>query len=98
MPIYNYKCKCGFEEEKLSGCHNEDLHCSQCGELMERQSSLGAMRLLNRQKPTGFKYSPGEMNADKDIWAQCKRDEELGKLDANSKRYWFNELKDKVEH
>ena len=39
MPIFDYKCKCGHEEEKLLFCCYDAQLCPECGELMERQFS-----------------------------------------------------------
>ena len=45
MPIYNYKCECGYEEEVLILNRNTEVVCPECnGRLMERQFSPEGQR------------------------------------------------------
>jgi len=44
MPIFDYKCKCGHEEEKLLFCCYDSQVCPECGSLMERQFSPDGQR------------------------------------------------------
>ncbi len=48
MPIFNYKCKCGYEEEVLVFIDFE-VFCPECdGEVMERQFSPQGQRFSLR--------------------------------------------------
>ena len=45
MPIYNYKCSCGFNVDINRPMLDRDNHaeCPQCGELMKRQWGVGGV-------------------------------------------------------
>ena len=99
MPIHTYKCpKCGREEDKLSGCAKEDLHCS-CGMLMEKQFRAFPWFVANRQKPGSFKFDPAKVDADMDMIHHYKSLEEKGEMGKEAKEdadYHYQKLKHKL--
>lgn len=39
MPLYQYSCRgCGLEEERLAGVDHRTVVCTECGEIMDRQT------------------------------------------------------------
>ncbi len=37
MPLFDYKCECGKEEEILVENKNDEIFCKSCGRKMERR-------------------------------------------------------------
>lgn len=81
MPFYDFKCnKCGEITERLTTVKVDEFECD-CGGMFIRQFTPTNIKLLGRQKPTGFKWHPGELNPKKDrLQALQEQQEKKGNL------------------
>ncbi len=47
MPLFDFKCECGHEEQdKLVRTHDSKIECAKCGALMQKQVSATKNFLL----------------------------------------------------
>lgn len=78
MPLFDYKCKCGFEEEKLVFCCYDSQTCPECGELMEKQFPRGTRFKLHYDNKTDMCDWDGNTSR---YWDDVKKQrEEEGKI------------------
>ena len=92
MPIYNYECKCGYFSDTFVWKIEEVVLCSQCYKPMQRLFTGSNLHLLNRQKPTSFKYEFKECDATKDLYESCRMDFKHKKTNLKELKFWKNRM------
>lgn len=93
MPIYNYKCECGYSSDTFVWKMEEVVLCPCCHKPMQRLFTGSNLHLLNRQKPVPFKYEQKECNATKELYESCRMDFKHKKTGLGELKFW----KDRME-
>lgn len=75
MPVFDWSCSCGHEEEAYVHSHREVHSCSKCGAEMVREWSLGARHQGSSAFPfttTHLNGKPIEVTSESHLRELCK--------------------------